>query len=323
MGVPSGAFQTFQLIGNKEDVSDLIFNISPTETPFVSMCKKAKATSVMHEWQTDALDAAADNAQIQGDDAANNTAAPTVRLRNYTQILRKVAQVAGTTEAIDKYGRDSEMEYQLSKRMPEIKRDLEYSASRNLASSAGSASLAAHMASVESWIATNKTSVGTGTSQTTPGYSGGTVVAPTDSTVKGSVTETHLQTIIQTVWNAGGEPKTLLVGPGTKTKISVAFTGVATRYREVPKGQAAVVSGVDLYVSNFGEFTIVPSHFVRDQNILVLDMRYWAIAALRPFFTKQLPDTGDAARKAIYGEYTLECRNELANGKVTDIDTAK
>jgi hypothetical protein len=323
MSVPTGTFQTYQAIGNKEDVSDLIFNISPTETPFTSMCKKVKSISTLHEWQTDALDAAADNAQVQGDAAATNTATPTVRLRNYTQILRKVAQVAGTQEAVDKYGRDSEMEYQLSKRMPEIKRDLEYISSRNLASSAGSASVAAHMASLESWIATNKTSVGTGTAQTTPGYSSGTVVAPTDSTVKGSVAESHLQTVIQACWTAGGQPNKLLVGPGVKSKISTAFNGVATRYREVPSGQAAIVSGVDLYVSNFGEFTIVPSRFCRDQNILVLDMRYWALAALRPFFTKKLPDLGDAAQTAIYGEYTLESRQEAASGKITDIDTAK
>lgn len=323
MTVPSGTFQTYQAIGNKEDVSDLIFNISPTETPFTSRVKKVKAISTKHEWQTDALDSAADNAQIQGDQAATNTAVPTVRLGNYTQIFRKVAQVAGTQEAVDKYGRDSEMEYQLSKRMPEIKRDLEYVVTRNLASSAGSASVAAHMASVESWIATNKTSVGTGTAQTTPGFSSGTVVAPTDSTVKGSVAETHLQTIIQACWSAGGQPDTLLVGPGTKTKIATAFTGVATRYREVPKGQASIVSGVDLYVSNFGEFTLVPSRFCRDQNILVLDMRYWALASLRSFFTKKLPDLGDAAQTAIYGEYTLESRQEAASGKITDIDTTK
>lgn len=323
MAVPAATFQTYQAIGNKEDVSDLIFNISPTEVPFTQACKRVKSTSTLHEWQTDALDAAADNAQIQGDAAASQTATPTVRLRDYTQILRKVAQVSGTQEAVDKYGRDSEMEYQLSKRMPEIRRDLELIASQNLASSAGSATVAAHMASVESWIATNKTSVGTGTAQTTAGYAAGIVVAPVDSTVTGSVAETHLQTIIQACWTAGGEPKMLLVGPATKTKVSTAFTGVATRYRDVPGGQqASIVSGVDLYVSNFGEFRLVPSRFCRDRNILVLDMKYWALAALRPFFTKKLPDLGDAPQTAIYGEYTLESRNEKASGKVTDINPA-
>lgn len=323
MAVTTGTFQTFQAVGNREDLSDLIFNIDPTETPFVSSAKKARATSVSHEWQTDALDAAAANTQLQGDEFAYNTATPTVRLNNKTQILRKVASVTGTQEAVDKAGRDSEMEYQLAKRMPEIKRDLEFAAVRNQASTSGSSASAPTMASVESWIATNKTSVGTGTAQTTPGFASGTVAAPTDSTVTGSVAESHLKTIIQACWTAGGDPKVLMVGPATKSKISGAFNGVATRYREVPgMQQAAVVSGVDLYISDFGEHKIVPNRFMRDRNILVLDMKYWAMAALRNFQTMKLAKTGDADRVAIVGEYTLESRNEKASGKITDINPA-
>jgi hypothetical protein len=179
------------------------------------------------------------------------------------------------------------------------------------------------MASVESWIATNKTTVGTGTAQTTPGFASGSVAAPTDSTVAGTATEATLKTVIQAVWTAGGDAKVLMVGPATKSKISTAFTGVATRYREVPgMQQAAVVSGVDLYISDFGEHKIVPNRFVRDRNILVLDMKYWKISSLRNFQTMKLAKTGDAERVAIVGEYTLESCNEKASGKVTDINPA-
>jgi hypothetical protein len=299
----------------------MIFNISPTETPAVRLMKKVKASSTKHEWQTDALDAAANNAQIEGDDANVNTATPTVRLSNYTQILTKVPRVSATQEAVSKYGRDSELDYQISKRMPEIKRDLEKVITQNYASSAGSASTPSHLASMESWIATNKTSVGTGTAQTTPGFSSGTVVAPTDSTVKGSVAESHLQTILQAVYSAGGDPDVIMCGPGTKTKISKAFNGLATRYKDVPgNNKASIISGVDLYVGNFGEQVITPNRFQRDQTMFILDMTYWALAALRPFSTKPLPVTGDSSRTFIVGEYTLESRNEAANGKITDID---
>jgi hypothetical protein len=323
MAVPGGTQQTFQTVGIREDLSDLIFDISPTETPFVSGIKRTKVKSTYHEWQTDALAAAADNAQIQGDDAANDTAAPTVRLRNYTQILRKVVGVAGTNRAVDEAGRADEFDYQVSKRSKEIKRDLEYIACRNYASTAGVAASAPHMASLESWIATNKTSVGTGIAQTTPGYSSGTVAAPTDSSVKGSLTEAALKAVIAACWTAGGEPKTLLVGPATKQKISSAFTGIATRYRDVAAGkQAQVISGVDLYVSDFGEHKLVPSRFVRDQNVLVLDMAYWALGELRGFAKEPLAKTGDSDRAMIIGEYTLISRNEAASGKVTDINPA-
>lgn len=323
MAVPTGTFQTFQAVGNREDLSSLIFNISPTETPFVSGIKRTKVKATFHEWQTDDLDAAASNAQIQGDDAANNTATPTVRLRNYTQILRKVVQVSRTQRVVDTAGRDDEFDYQVSKRAKEIKRDLEYAAVRNQSSTAGSAASPALMASVESWITTNKTSAGQGTAQTTPGYSAGTVAAPTDSTTAGTLTEAMLKAVIKEVWNAGGDPSVLMVGPATKQKISAGFTGIATRYRDVPSGrQAQVIAGVDLYVSDFGEHKLVPNRFMRDQTILCLDMQYWALGELDGFSTEKLAKTGDADRAMIIGEYTLISRQQKASGKVSDINPA-
>ena len=323
MSVPTGTMQSFQAVGNREDLSNLIFNISPTEVPFTAACKRTKVKATFHEWQTDSLADAAANAQVQGDDASRSTADPTVRLRNYTQILRKVPAVSETQMAIDTAGRDDELDYQVAKRSKEIRRDLEYAAVRNQASTSGAAGSAATMASVESWIATNKTSAGQGTAQTTPGYASGTVAAPTDSTTAGTVTEAMLKAIIAATWTAGGEPKTLMVGPLTKQKISGSFNGIATRYRDVPSGsQAQVISGVDLYVSDFGEHRLVPNRFMRDRNILVLDMNYWALGELRGFSSQKLAKTGDSESRLIIGEYTLISRNEKASGKVTDIDPA-
>jgi hypothetical protein len=327
MAAPAGTFQTYQAIGNREDLSDIIFDISPTETPFASSIAKVKAKARLHEWQTDSLDSAAANSAIEGDAAVTTPASPTVRLTNYCQILTKVARVSGTQESVDKAGRASEMAYQVRKRMEEIKRDLEFALVRNQASSAGSATVASRMAGVESWIATNKTTVGAASVSnpiTTPGFASGTVASPTDATTAGSVTESHLKSVIQAVWNAGGDPKTLMVGPATKSKISTAFAGIATRYRDANKnGGAAIVSGVDLYISDFGEHRLQPNRFARDQNILVLDMEYWALAQLRPLRAMELAKTGDSERKQLIMEATLVSRNEKANGKVTDIDPAK
>jgi hypothetical protein len=321
--VPSGTFQTFQAVGNREDLSDIISNISPTETPFYTKAKKGTASATFHEWQTDALDAAATNAAIQGNDAVVNTAVPTVRLRNYCQILTKTVSVSGTQDAVSKAGRASELAYQMTKRSKELKRDVEYALIRNQASTSGAAGAGATLASVESWLATNKTSVGTGTAQTTPGYSGGTVASPTDSSVAGTVTEAALKSVIQACWTQGGDPGVLMVGPATKSKVSSSFTGIATRYREVPgMNQAAIVSGVDLYISDFGEHEIVPNRFMRDQNILVLDMDYWTVASLRGFQSFDLAKTGDSNKKQILTELTLVSNNEKASGKVTDINPA-
>ncbi len=324
MAVPAGTFQTFQAVGNREDLEDVIWDISPTETPFQSMVAKGKAKATFHEWQTDNLDAANSNIQVQGDDASTNTATPTVRLRNYCQILSKVARVSGTQEAVDKAGRASEMAYQVKKRMKELKRDLEFALVRNQQSTAGTAAVGASSAGLESWIATNITSLGLGGGFSTPGYSGGTVSAPFDATARGSLTESSLKSIISAAWTQGGDPTVLMVGPLTKQKISTAFSGVATRFRDVPAGkQAQVISGVDLYVSDFGTHKIVPNRFMRDQIVLALDPEYWRLDQLRPLSSWELAKTGDSERRQMLMEVTLASLNEKASAKIADIDPAK
>jgi hypothetical protein len=287
------------------------------------MAAKVKAKAVNHEWQTDELAAAASNANIEGDDSSTNTAVPTVRLNNYCQIFKKTIQVSGTQESVNKAGRDSEIAYQLMKRGKEIKRDIEYALTRNQASSAGGSATARALASVESWIATNKTSKGTGTAQTTPGFSGTTVAAPTDSTAASSFTETDLKSMISAAWSAGGNPTVVLVGPNSKKKIS-SFAGIATLYREAAttaKG-TRIVGAADIYVSDFGEHRIVPSRFSRDQTVLLLDMDYWAVASLRGMMKEKLAKTGDSEKWHLVTELTLESRNEKASAKIADVNGA-
>lgn len=321
MGAPNGTFQTHQAVGNREDLTNLISNISPTETPFFSMVSRTKAKAVYHEHQTDSLAAAAANRNIEGDDSSPGTASPTVKIGNHCQIFKKTIQVSGTQEVVDKAGRDSEVAYQLMKRGKEIKRDIEYALTRNQASSAGGNNTARSLASTESWIATNKTSKGTGTAQTTPGFSGTTVLAPTDSTAASSFTETDLKAMLKAAWNSGGAPQVVLVGPNAKQKIS-GFTGIATLYRETgttAKG-TRIVGAADIYVHDFGEVRIVPSRFCRDQTVQILDMDYWAVAMLRGMMKEKLAKTGDSDKWHLVTELTLESRNEAASAKIADVD---
>ena len=328
MAVPAATFQTFQAKGNREDLADMIFQISPTEKPFTSSIKKTSATATKHEWQTDALaTASATNSHVQGDDSSANTADPTVRLSNWTQIIKKTVSVSRTQNTVRHAGRANEFEYQLKKRMAECGRDLEASLTQKNAATAGSnaASSAALMAGAESWLSTNKTSVGTGTAQTTPGADaslGYPATAPTDSTVTGTFVESALKHIIKLCWAEGGSPELIMCGGGTKQKMSSSFTGIATRFRDVPsKSQAQIVSGADIYVSDFGDHKIVPNRFQRDVTCFVLDTDYWGLAALDGFQMQRLAKTGDSDKAHIVGEYTLECRNEKASGKITDIDS--
>lgn len=323
MAVPVATFQTYQAVGNREDLTDMIYDISPTETPFSSMVTRVKAKAVLHEWQTDALIAAATNANIEGDDSAATTVAPTVRLGNYLQIFKKVVSVSRTQNSVDTAGRAKEEAYQLMRRGKELKRDIEFALVRNQASSAGGAATARTLASVESWIASNRTTKGTGTAQTTPGFASGTVLAPTDSTVTGTMVVGDLKAMLAEAWSDGGDPTIVMVGAAIKQKIST-FTGIATLYREAAstaKG-TRIIGAADIFVHDFGEVRIVPNRFMRANTALILDMDYWAVAVLDGIQKEKLAKTGDSTKWHMVTELTLESRNEMANAKITDVNGA-
>ena len=322
MAAPTNTVTTFSVIGNREDLANIIYDISPMDTPFLSQATKSRAAAVYHEWQTDALEAAGANRKIEGDDATANTFVATTRVGNYCQISAKTISVSGTQRAVNSAGRADEFSYQLAKRGREIKRDMEFALTRNQASSAGGTGTARSLASLESWLATNKTSVGTGTAQTTPGFSSGTVLAPTDSTVQGTFTRASLNDVIQKCWTEGGDPKIIMVGPFNKT-VASTFSNIATLYKNVPgNSQGTILAGADLYVSDFGQHQIVPNRFQRDRTVLVLDMEYLGVATLRDMETTPLAKTGDSDRTQLLTEFTLVVKNEKASGKVTDCTTS-
>lgn len=322
MTAPTGTFQTYQQIGIREDLSDVIDSISPTDTPFYTRVEKTSVSSTSPEWQTDALDSPAQNVMIEGDDATTNTAVPTVRLKNYVQTSQKTPRVTGISREVDTAGRGDEMDYQVAKRGKELKNDIEYALVRNQGSSAGSATVPRTSAGLESWLATNRTSVGTGTSQTTPGFSGGAVAAPTDSTVTGSVSETVLKSVLKSIYDAGGNPEIVMVGTGVKQKMS-GFAGIATQYRENSGTKRATILGAaDVYVSDYGELKIVANRKVRDRTALILDMEHWKVGRIRGITKYPLAKTGDSDRAMLVTDYTLIASNEAASGKISDINSA-
>lgn len=288
-----------------------------------------EASAVLHEWQTDELAAAAANRQIEGDDAAGGTSAPTKRLGNYCQISSKYAVITDTQQAINKAGRSNEMSYQIAKRLGELKRDMEMALTQNQASSAGSASAPRSLASLESWLTFtsgnanvgNSTSLGTGTAQTTPGWtSGGSILAPTDSTVTGAFNVTALKGVIAACWTAGGNPGVIMVGGNQKQVVS-GFAGIATLYREAgatAKG-TAIVGAADIYISDFGEHRVVPNRFQRNRTAFVLDMDYWGVAYLRKVSQKEIARTGAAIKRYMDVEFTLVSKNQNSSGKIADL----
>ena len=313
-------YQTYQSIGNREDLSDVIYNISPTDTPLLNTLARGKATAVYHEWQTDSLSAATTaNAAVEGADASDATMSPTTRLGNYTQIVQKTIKISGTLESVDKAGRKSEKAYQLSKASAELKRDIETILTANQGRSAGDASTARTMGAMLSWIKTNTSkSSGTtaGADPTTIGVS-----TRTDGTQR-AFTETILKDVVQKVYSSGGNPKILMVGPFQKQAVS-AFAGIAAqRFMAPADAPTTIIGAADVYMSDFGTMSVVPNRFMRTRDALVLDPEYAAVAYLRPFATNELAKAGDAEKTQILAELTLEMRNEAAHGIAADLTTS-
>jgi len=310
-------YQTYTAIGMREDLSDVIYNISPTDTPFMSTIGKTKATAVYHEWQTDSLAAAGLNVAVEGATASDATMSPTTRVGNRCQISQKTIKISNTLNAVDKAGRKSEKAYQLAKASAEIKRDMELTLLSNQVATNGNSSTARALGGLQAWLSTT--------------YSGGTsgvagasgTTARTNGTNR-TFTEAFLQTAVRGVYTAGGNPKILMVTPAHKQTVS-AFAGIAAqRYMAPTNAPTTIIGAADVYLSDFGTLSVVPSRFMNSTNsaddvAFVLDPDMAAVAYLRPFQTNELAVTGDNESTQLLAEFTLEVKNEAAHGIIADL----
>lgn len=306
MSAPTNTFLTTAAIGNREDLSDVIYRISPTQTPVFSMASKTKATATLHEWQTQDLAAASSsNAQVEGDDASAKSITPTVRLTNRTQIMSKTVIVSGSQQAVNSAGRKDELGYQVSLASLELKRDAE----TNLTQSDVLATSPRSFRGLRGWVVDNVNRNG----GTLASYTGNT--GYTAGTLR-SFTESQVKDVLQQVYTAGGEPDTIMLPPALKQTFS-GFTGNATRMDK--SEDKKLYASVDVYVSDFGELSAVPNRFMATRDVFVLQSDKLAIAYLRPFATNELAKTGDADKRQLLAELTLECRAPKAHGAVYDV----
>lgn len=311
MAAPTGTLQTYQAIGNREDLSDVITRISPTDTPFMSAIGKSKADSTLHEWQTQALATAAANAAVEGDDAVAVAATPTVRVTNYTQISTKIISVSGTQmKGMNPAGRKNELAYQLALKSAELKRDIEFGLTQNSTFVAGNATTARKTRGLEGWIATNNDLGATGVA---PIISSNT--APVDGTAR-AFTETMLKNVMQLAYIQGGKPNMLMVGAANKQVVS-GFTGGATKFDK--SEDKTLTAAIDVYIGDFGTLNVVPNLFQRSRTAFVLETEKFKMAMLRPYETMELAKTGDSEKRQIIVEYALESLAENASGAIRDL----
>lgn len=323
--------------GLREDLSDAIWNIAPTDTPYQSTVQKGKkATNYKIEWQTDTL--ATDDGSIavlDGADATDRTMTATSRLANYEHIMDRAIKISDSADAVTAAGRDTETGYQVMKRTKELKRHMENRLCGNWKSDDGSAATARQCAGFAAWITTNDSRGQAGaTKGTQGGYSNGIVSAATDGTSSSlrTFTETLFKGRVKACWEGGGEDTIVLFNSGNKQTLS-GFSGVATKYNIVDREARSnvIVGAVDLYASNFGVKKAVPSRFVggrsggnnRDQEVMGIDPELWSLHFLQPFSVGPLARVGHANRKLLKAEFSQASRNEAGNWIITEIDDSK
>lgn len=324
MAIVANTFTSYDAKGIREDLMNIIYDISPEQTPLISNIGQETVSNTLFEWQTDSLAAAdATNAQIDGDDVASFTAVTaTVRVNNRTQISRKDFLIADNLQFQDLAGRNSEIAYQTVKAGKELRRDMEAVLSANVIPTAGSTSAARKTGGLSAWLSTNSVSnTGGATAGANPVLTAGIPTTIQTEGTQRAFTETLLKDVVQNCWTEGGEPTMVLLGAHNKQTMS-GFAGIAAQRYMAPPGPTTIVGAADVYVSDFGELSIVPDRFTPARNVFVLDTEYLGVGMLRPMQTVELAKTGDAEKRMILAEYGLIVKNEKACGAIYDCTTS-
>ena len=308
----TNAFASFQATGNAEDISDIIYNVDPFDTPGLSKTPEAEATNTTHQWQTDGYaTAVSSNQSIEGEDATADASTATTLVTNACEIPIKVPRVTTTQQAIKHYGRDDEMAYQIEKRAVEMKRDMETSIWANKAKVVTrTTSVAGVLGGLPTYVNTNTSRAGDGVNG-----SGAGVAVRTDGTAR-PLTEDLVQDMLQLVWQAGGNPDAIYLGGYNKRRFST-FAGNATRMKTAEDRK--LMAAIDIYESDWGEMELIPDRFMRTRDLFAVQTDMLGIAYLISFTIADLSRTGLSERKQLYAEFTLEVRNEKSLGAVYDL----
>jgi len=319
MAQPANTFDSYDVKGIREDLENVIYDISPEETPFYSSLKKVKASNTYHEWQTDSLRSSAANAHIEGDDTAGEARVATTRLGNYTQIFKNAVIIPDTDEGLDKAGRAAEMAYQVLKIAKEQKLDIEKALFDNNKYEVGSASAARELAGCGAYVKSNVANIGgSGGANPTGSVPGNT--ARTDGTAT-VFSQADFDTVMQGIWESGGNPDTVYLSAFQMNK-ALDFAGYNNQRSHIEANSKTVVNAVDIYVTPWGTVEFTPSRENRGRDVWIMDSDMWAVGVLRPTKNTELAKTGDSTKRQVLTELTLISKNEAASGLVADCTTS-
>ena len=315
MAQPTNTFDSYDAVGIREDLEDVIYDVSPEETPFYSACAKVKAANTLHEWQTDALRSSAANAHIEGDATTATARTATTRLGNYTQIFKNAVVIPDTDEGLKKAGRAAEVAYQMLKTAKEQKLDIEKALFDNNARVAGNSTTARELAGAPVWLITN-TSFGSGGADAT----GDGTDARTDGT-QAAFSQARFDSVMQSIWEQGGNPDSVYLS-AFQMNVALGFAGNNNQRSTVKAEDERVIKHMDVYVTPWGTVEFIPSRENRSRDVFIMQDDMWAVGVLRPTKNIALAKTGDATTRQVTTELTLVCKNEKASGMIADCTTS-
>lgn len=318
MAQPTNTFDSYDAVGIREDLKDVIYNISPEETPFYSKSSKTSAKNTLVEWQTDSLRASAANAHIEGDATTAEARGATTRLGNYTQIFKNAVIVPDTDEGLDKAGRAKEIAYQVLKVSKEQKLDIEKALFDNNARAAGNSTTARELAGAPAWLTTNTVF---GANEGADPTGDGTDARTDETTALTAFDQTKFDTVMQSIWEEGGKPDTVYLSAFQMNK-ALGFTGNNNQRSAVQAGDERVIKSLAVYVTPWGTVEFMPSRENRSRDVFIMQDNMWEVAVLRPTKNVALAKTGDNTTRQVVTELTLCAKNEAANGGIFDNTTS-
>lgn len=298
---------TYDNAVRREDVSDLVYDISPQEGFLLKTLGKKKATNTYHEWVVDSLDAPGDNAKVEGADFTGNTINQPTRKGNITQIFSREIKVSGTERAVQHYGMTDPMDYQKAKQAKILANEMELALVRGTIASGNGTNVGRRLRGLLASITTNATTLAS--AQT--------------------LIESIVGDGINSVYNAGGNVDYILAGMKLKRQMS-KFTANATRF--IQNMDKIVNSVVEIYYSDASEkpVKLVPHRYMpgafsgdgTNATIVGFDSTQFGLAELRSPGLEDVSKVGDSERAMIVGEITLEDRNETAAFKIGNLHYA-
>lgn len=314
MAQPANLYSSYDMVGIREDLQDMIYDISPEESPFLSKCAKVTAKNKIHEWQTDRLRAPGPNAHIEGDDTVAQVRTPTTRLANFTQIFKEAVVISGTDHGLDKAGRGREMAREVLRIGKVLKMDIELAMFANTARDLGSNIAARIMAGAGAWVVTN-VDLQSGNGGANP--TGDGTDARTDDGTPTAFSQTKFNNVMQQCWVSGGKPDTVYLS-AAQMEVAQGFVGNNSQRANIDATRNKVVRYMAVYVTPWGSVEFVPSRHVRNRDVWVMQSDMWAVGTFRPMKNEPLAKTGDSEKRQVLTELTMICKNEAASGLVAD-----